>query len=95
MRKSAASNDVVTVMQCWACDNMKNYPGFRVRITKDLFNKQLNELYIQLEVTSKNTSFVKLKLDSRFIFVCVPSPPEPLKSFIVCFVYSWRQERNQ
>ena len=51
--------------------------------------------FIQLEVTSKNTSFVKLKLDSRFIFVCVPSPPEPLKSFIVCFVYSWRQERNQ
>ena len=45
MRKSAASNDVVTVMQCWACDNMKNYPGFRARITKDLFNKQLNELY--------------------------------------------------
>ena len=45
MRKSAASNDVVTVMQCWPCDNMRNYPGLRVRITKDLFNKQLNELY--------------------------------------------------
>ena len=58
-----ACYNVVTVRQwqCWVRDNMMNDPG--MRRTKDLFNKQLYELYSVGSEMREHLTFSIVKLN--------------------------------